>query len=73
MNDKHAFPNLGEYGLTKREWFAGQALAGMVANTLISRGFAETQTCEEVVFSILARDSFAIADAMIAESERTGK
>ena len=59
MSDKHAFPNMGEYGLTKREWFAGMALAG---------------PCSDVSdFAKAAEYAFAFADAMIAESERTGK
>ena len=73
MNDKHAFPSMGEFGLTKREWFAGQALAGLAANTLISKGFVELAKSDDDAFAVFARDSFAIADAMIAESERTGK
>ena len=73
MNDKHAFPNLGEYGLTKREWFAGQALAGIMANNGLLNGLRGEaldkgrDLCDVVAFAASAQ-----ADAMIAESEKGG-
>jgi hypothetical protein len=47
----------GAPGMTLRDWFAGQALAGYVANTEIHDTNAPT----------MARDCYAIADAFLAE------
>ena len=56
-----AFPlkNLGLYpGLTIRDYFAGQALAGMLANTDIDKPPGP-----------LAEDAYMLADAMLAERD----
>lgn len=47
-------------GLTKRDWFAGQALAGLTAYG----GASDIEGC--------VRLSFNFADAMIRESDRGG-
>lgn len=51
----------GSDGLTKREWFAGQALRGA-----IDWRSSHTRP-EEFDVKKLAQDCFAIADTMIAE------
>ena len=51
-------------GMSLRDWFAGQALAGLLASGVASeRG----QTCEDV-----AQIAYANADAMIAERAKGG-
>ena len=49
-------------GMSLRDWFAGQALAGVMANSNIK----PTET-----FETIANHAFAFADAMLAERERT--
>ena len=55
----YAFVQVGSEhkgGMTLRAWFAGQALAGLVANP---------ETEEDVTFKTVAQVSVAMADAMI--------
>jgi len=52
-------------GMSRRQWYAGQALAGMLASfsgmfSLLEHGYA----------SKIANGAFMIADAMEAESEK---
>jgi hypothetical protein len=49
-----------DYGMTLRQWYAGQALQG-----LVSSGEYRYVSCYEE----LASDAFRIADAMIAHEE----
>ena len=53
--------NMGT-GLTKREWFAGQALNGWLASFESEDGSPKAKGVAELCFSI--------ADAMIAESQK---
>ena len=48
------------HGMTMRDWFAGQALAGIMANSMWVR-----QDASEVVLS-----AYHLADAMIAAREK---
>lgn len=53
-------PMKATYGMTLRDWFAGQALAGFAANTdLTDRGFPE-----------MADYAYKQADAMLAERSK---
>jgi hypothetical protein len=45
-------------GMTLRDWFAGQAMAGMLADPNV-KGHG--------IFEIVARDAYKTADAMLAE------
>jgi hypothetical protein len=62
VNDKaYAFPSPSHafhQGLTKREWFAGQALAGLAANK------ASFSNPRELVLT-----AYQLADMMLAEGE----
>ena len=61
-------PNLGSIirssGMTMRDWFAGQALAGMHARDSFDRGLASPEQ--------RARVAYIDADAMLAERKRGG-
>lgn len=53
--------NYAEFGMTIRDWFAGKALAGLLA-------------CQDTVGTNvdIARSVYALADAMIAERRKGG-
>lgn len=61
-----------EYGLTKREWFAGLAMQGLLANLYASvqgsrllnklENKPEENTCQ-----VISRNAVLFADALIAE------
>lgn len=50
-------------GLSKREWFAGQALAGMMANP--------DRVGNHARYEEWAKTAYFFADAMIAEGEKS--
>jgi hypothetical protein len=63
MSDKikdggQAFPSSEYHGMTLRDWFAGQALAGL---------FADAPLNPDVLWSDVSRAAYEVADAMIAE------
>jgi hypothetical protein len=57
-----AFPRAqgGDYGMTLRDYFAGQALAGITAN----------KQYDSLSFALATGDAYRYADAMLAERER---
>jgi len=62
-----AFPNQGkidyrENGMDLRDWFAGGAMRGF-CSTLVGQDDAPK-------YAVLARDAYAMADAMLAERSR---
>jgi hypothetical protein len=61
VHDKHL-----QEGMTLRDWFAGQALAGLMSNANIpfAPDYAECEPAQ------IADASYCIADAMLAERER---
>lgn len=69
----------GKPGMTLRDWFAGQALAGMLANAEIARaiqqgkiaalssGMTLEQFTHDIERDATAITAYALADAMLAE------
>lgn len=57
--------SIANKGLTKRDWFAGQALAGLMASRSGQIGM-------RLVPEAMARECYAVADAMLAEREKEG-
>lgn len=62
--DLSAFPSLETNGITRREYFAAAALAGLVGIEWELNDGTKTRSNEEV-----AQAAFEIADAMIAADE----
>ncbi len=57
-----AFPSeyTGQYGMTLRDWFAGQAIGGIItAHTRVDGGYQ---------VGLVVNEAYLVADAMIAES-----
>ena len=54
-----------EYGMTLRDYFAGQALAGWLANSVMCQGYSPN--------SEYARQAYDLADAMIAARSGHGR
>lgn len=69
MKNKPAFPIAGSWkeGLTKREYFAGQAL---FAHLWLNRNVKQH---EPELAANIAKDALACADALIAELEKDEK
>lgn len=63
-----AFPNMpeichGNEGMSLRDWFAGQAVVGMMAAKV-------AQATSNTAAQILAKSAYLLADAMLAEREK---
>ena len=76
-----AFPALypiedetGRLGMSLRDWFAGQALAGLLANPTLREW--ESAACEagdpDAMVQVCALMAFKQADAILAEREKGG-
>lgn len=55
-------------GMTLRDWFAGQALAGLMAHPkcgMVGPGYEDRTNCA-------AREAYALADALLAERSKAG-
>lgn len=63
MGDLHA----GEPGMTLRDWFAGQALAGLMANGFAMQSAYEENVAPSIFGAELVRLSYQAADTMLAE------
>jgi hypothetical protein len=58
-------------GMTLRDWFAGQALAGL-ASLMDSETFEKRDTFTHVPEDYIADRAFCLADAMLAERKKGG-
>lgn len=72
----YAFPvswgdgTVPDFGMTLRDWFAGQALGSVLIVTAQGLNRPEPKFAGEKVSAVLAREAYAIADAMMAEREK---
>lgn len=69
----HSSPLGGEWGLTKREYYAGQALIAMIISQEILRAVAISNNLTfEAIDPYVNRpiDAFRYADAMVEESKK---
>lgn len=77
IDNPHAFPNIGNSawsmppteGMTLRDWFAGQALAGIMAR-MEQSGFE--LGIENGDWTCPAGDAYDVAEAMLAERRKYG-
>lgn len=69
VNDPRADGFLSEAGLTKREWFAGMALQGLIQWGQYQRK-TEHSGLEGIFSGDLASDAYEVADAMIEASKK---
>jgi hypothetical protein len=56
----------GERGMTLRDWFAGQAITG-----LMLRNWSHHTGADEELIAIWARFAYGVADAMLKEGSKT--
>jgi len=63
-----AYDSMRNEGMTLRDWFAGQALAGLATKTPTIRN-----PVDKYRYSAVAVGAYYYADAMIAEREREKK
>lgn len=64
---KPAFPAYEHIGLTKREWFAGMVIQGLLGGSAVDMQFADLAGNVLDCRPLLASDAVKMADAMIAE------
>lgn len=57
---------VGAYGMNLRDWFAGQALTGILSNQTLLVKILENVSSDMPVNQAIASNSLIIADAMIA-------
>lgn len=65
-----AFPGpsaLSDKGMALRDWFAGQALAGMVGNSGITMSFGQSHPESNETMATVA---YCLADAMLAHRQQ---
>ena len=69
----HAFPSIEGPGMTLRQWYAGQALAGVMANPVFLKETIAIAQNDRVTKEILiAAICQTLADAMIAALKENG-
>ena len=73
--DKTAFPTVAGHtvysnGMTLRDYFAGQALAGMMANLEYLQNVVPADAPQDEAEMLVARQATRIADAMLKERSK---
>lgn len=60
-----------EYGMTLRDYFAGQALAGIMANNEYLLGAKKVSNADKTTsMKLVAQSAYEFADAMLKERDR---
>ena len=65
-----AFPDSASSGMTLRDWLAGHAI-GAVIRQCANDGMLGLPDSVQTIEGLFARNAYSIADAMLAERERT--
>jgi hypothetical protein len=68
-NDMHGDHHPPVYGMSLRDWFAGQALAGMLSPERRGGGGSESSNSVRAI----SRDAYLLADAMLAARSKHAK
>lgn len=77
IGNEPAFPMVNELGmvhapgLTIRQYFAGLAMNGMLANSDLLRHGSKKHSSDKTIFPSYAEDAVKMADALIAELNKT--
>ena len=71
VQGKHGPREFYEPGMFLRDWFAGQALSGLLAGQFPFGGYSSGETDPDSDIDNLAIEAFKIADAMLAVRAKT--
>lgn len=71
MDNPYAFPNgrIVHYGMTLRDWFAGQALGAIITATSNGQHYPAREG--RSLIQGMTQDAYELADAMLAHRKET--